>query len=113
MARIYQRRDMYCKKYKNFIPESDFMITPGANSGIKYFVNTEINKGAGSSIGCEFQILDDQKHPDAKLGVKETVLLVRCTILSLQIQPNHSVPDFSIRRWWLLKVIRLNIGLTV
>ncbi|WP_446775151.1 3-keto-disaccharide hydrolase [Macellibacteroides fermentans] len=58
------------KKYKNFILKADFMITPGANSGIKYFVNTEINKGAGSSIGCEFQILDDQKHPDAKLGVK-------------------------------------------
>ena len=58
------------KKYKNFILKVDFMITPGANSGIKYFVNTEINKGACSSIGCEFQILDDQKHPDAKLGVK-------------------------------------------
>ena len=25
---------------------------------------------AGSAIGCEFQILDDDKHPDAKLGVK-------------------------------------------
>ena len=29
----------------------------------------ELNKGEGSSIGCEFQILDDNKHPDAKLGV--------------------------------------------
>jgi hypothetical protein len=29
-----------------------------------------LNKGAGSSIGCEFQILDDVNHPDAKLGVK-------------------------------------------
>jgi hypothetical protein len=46
----------------------DFKITPGANSGIKLFVNTELNKGAGSSIGPEFQILDDEKHPDAKLG---------------------------------------------
>ncbi len=57
------------KKYKNFELVVDFKITPGANSGVKYFVDTEINKGAGSSIGCEFQILDDQKHPDAKLGV--------------------------------------------
>ncbi|MFK7981049.1 MAG: DUF1080 domain-containing protein, partial [Saprospiraceae bacterium] len=40
----------------------------GANSGIKYFVDTELNKGKGSSIGCEFQILDDQVHPDAKQG---------------------------------------------
>ena len=58
------------KKYKNFELSVDFKITDGANSGIKYFVDTDLNKGAGSSIGCEFQILDDQNHPDAKLGVK-------------------------------------------
>lgn len=57
------------KKYKNFILEVDFQLTPGANSGIKYFVDTDLNKGSGSSIGCEFQILDDNLHPDAKLGV--------------------------------------------
>ncbi len=57
-------------KYKNFELSVDFKITEGANSGIKYFVDTDLNKGEGSSIGCEFQILDDQKHPDAKLGVK-------------------------------------------
>ena len=46
----------------------DFKITEGANSGIKYFVDTNLNKGQGSAIGCEFQILDDRNHPDAKLG---------------------------------------------
>ncbi len=58
------------KKYKNFILKVDFKITKGANSGIKYFVNSDLNKGEGSAIGCEFQILDDENHPDAKLGVK-------------------------------------------
>ncbi len=58
------------RKYRNFILSVDFRITEGANSGIKYFVNPDLNKGAGSAIGCEFQILDDEKHPDAKLGVK-------------------------------------------
>lgn len=58
------------KKYRNFILKVDFKITEGANSGIKYFVNTDTNKGPGSAIGCEFQILDDEKHPDAKLGVR-------------------------------------------
>lgn len=58
------------RKYKNFVLKVDFKITEGANSGIKYFVNPDMNKGAGSAIGCEFQILDDDKHPDAKLGVK-------------------------------------------
>lgn len=57
------------KKYSDFILETDYLYTRGANSGIKYFVNTDLNKGEGSAIGCEYQILDDDIHPDAKLGV--------------------------------------------
>jgi hypothetical protein len=55
--------------YGNFILKVDFRITEGANSGIKYFVKPDMNKGEGSAIGCEYQILDDLRHPDAKLGV--------------------------------------------
>lgn len=58
------------RPYKNFMLKVDFRITEGANSGIKYFVDTNLNKGEGSAIGCEFQILDDRRHPDAKLGVE-------------------------------------------
>jgi len=57
------------QRYSNFILDVDFKYTVGANSGIKYFVNTDLNKGPGSAIGCEYQILDDDVHPDAKLGV--------------------------------------------
>ncbi|MEI6865306.1 DUF1080 domain-containing protein [Flavicella sp.] len=59
------------EEYSDFELKLDFKITEGANSGIKYFVDTEINKGAGSSIGLEYQILDDLRHPDAKLGNHE------------------------------------------
>ncbi len=55
-------------KYSNFELQLEFKITPGANSGIKTFVDPELNKGPGSAIGPEFQILDDERHPDAKLG---------------------------------------------
>jgi hypothetical protein len=48
--------------------ELDFKITEMANSGIKYFVDTGLKQGPGSAIGCEFQILDDKRHPDAKKG---------------------------------------------
>ncbi len=45
----------------------EFKLTEGANSGVKYFVTlSENNKG--SAIGLEYQVLDDEKHPDAKLG---------------------------------------------
>ncbi len=54
--------------YSDFELSVDFMITEGANSGIKYFVDPTLNTGEGSAIGLEFQILDDEKHPDAKEG---------------------------------------------
>ena len=58
------------RMYKNFWLSVDFQITRGANSGIKYFVRPDLYKSDASAIGCEFQILDDQLHPDAKLGVR-------------------------------------------
>jgi len=56
-------------QFTDFELELEFKISAGANSGIKYFVDPELNKGAGSAIGCEYQILDDEKHEDAKKGV--------------------------------------------
>ena len=52
------------KKYRNFELSIDFKISKGANSGIKYFISEN------GSIGCEFQLLDDENHPDAKMGFK-------------------------------------------
>jgi len=56
-------------KYSSFELIVDFNYSPGANSGIKYLVDTELNKGPGSAIGCEFQIIDDRENPDAKQGI--------------------------------------------
>lgn len=55
--------------FGNFELEFEFKITAGANSGVKYFVDPALNQGPGSAIGCEYQILDDYRHPDAKMGV--------------------------------------------
>ncbi len=54
-------------KYAVFDLSFEFKLTPGANSGVKYFV-TLAEKTSGSAIGLEYQILDDAKHPDAKMG---------------------------------------------
>ena len=42
----------------------DFTLTEGANNGIKYGIGNN-----GPNLGLEYQILDDEKHPDAKQGV--------------------------------------------
>ncbi len=65
------------KRYADFELTAEFKLTPGANSGIKIFVQPNISPidkvtgkptGVGSAIGMEFQLLDDALHPDAKLG---------------------------------------------
>ncbi|SMB87113.1 protein of unknown function DUF1080 [Hymenobacter roseosalivarius DSM 11622] len=54
-------------QYKAFDLSFEFKLTPGANSGVKYFVTLD-EKTEGSAIGLEYQVLDDALHPDAKLG---------------------------------------------
>ncbi len=51
------------EEFDNFELALEFKLTPGANSGIKYFVQTN------SGLGLEYQVLDDDQHPDAKMGV--------------------------------------------
>jgi hypothetical protein len=55
--------------FSDFELQFEFKPTEGANSGVKYFVDPKLNKGVGSAIGLEYQILDDKNHPDAKMGV--------------------------------------------
>jgi hypothetical protein len=47
----------------------EFKLTEGANSGLKYFINEDFDSGGKSGVGLEFQVLDDERHPDAKMGV--------------------------------------------
>ncbi|MEP6846452.1 MAG: DUF1080 domain-containing protein [Panacibacter sp.] len=54
-------------QYSAFDLSFEFKLTPGANSGVKYFVTLTENN-TGSAIGLEYQVLDDAMHPDAKLG---------------------------------------------
>jgi hypothetical protein len=52
------------EEFSAFEFQLEFKLTEGANSGMKYFVT----EATGAALGLEFQLLDDEKHPDAKLG---------------------------------------------
>lgn len=56
------RGDILSQKfYGNFELVAEFKLTEGTNSGIKYFVDNR-------TLGLEYQIIDDIRHPDAKQG---------------------------------------------
>ena len=55
-------------QYSNFELELEIKLTEGANSGIKYFVVNDFPGYEGQYLGLEYQLIDDQRHADAKLG---------------------------------------------
>ncbi len=42
----------------------EWKVAQGGNSGLKYFVLEDRD----SAIGHEYQLIDDERHPDAKIG---------------------------------------------
>ena len=64
---------IFAHKFKNFILTMDWKVSKGANSGIFYLAQEAKNeKGELEPIfisAPECQVLDNENHPDAKLGV--------------------------------------------
>ena len=95
--------------YSNFELSLDFKITEGANSGIKYLVDIDSLEKTGISLGLEYQLLDNQKHPDANKGVKgnRTISslydLIPAENLSEGINPN--IRFNGVGRWNRAKII--------
>lgn len=52
--------------YDRFELTFDFKVAQGANSGVKYYVLEDMD----SAIGHEYQVIDDERHPDAKIGIE-------------------------------------------
>jgi Domain of Unknown Function (DUF1080) len=75
-------------QYKAFELVFDFKLSEGANSGIKYFV-TESVQSQRAGLGLEYQILDDARHPDAKMGVEgnRTLGSLYDMIPSVKVEP--------------------------
>lgn len=57
------------EEFGAFELQLDFKLSSGANSGIFYLLTSPHDPASGAPLGLEYQILDDDKHPDAKLGV--------------------------------------------
>lgn len=55
-------------EYENYELVIDWKISEGGNSGIIYNVSEDPQYNATYVTGPEMQVLDDLKHPDAKMG---------------------------------------------
>ncbi len=61
--------------FENFELSFEWKVAPGANSGIKYNVSEAMSTDSPpryAALGFEYQILDDDRHPDAKNGPNRT-----------------------------------------
>lgn len=91
------------RTYRNFELQLDFKTSPGANSGIMYFVDPATpakHNGKGSLVGYEYQILDDALHPDAKRGKDgdRTVASLYDLIPAAKDKPIHPVGEWNTAR---------------
>jgi hypothetical protein len=50
--------------FDNFDLTFEWLIAPGGNSGVKYLVTEE----RSGPVAHEYQVIDDARHPDAKIG---------------------------------------------
>ncbi|HKU91165.1 MAG TPA: DUF1080 domain-containing protein [Steroidobacteraceae bacterium] len=57
------------EQFDAFELQMDFKVSEGANSGIFYYLTAAHDPASNAPLGLEYQILDDERHPDAKLGI--------------------------------------------
>jgi hypothetical protein len=61
--------------FEDFELAFEWKISPAGNSGVKYNVSEEMSvakQPVHAALGFEYQVLDDDRHPDAKNGPNRT-----------------------------------------
>jgi len=86
---------VFSKPYSQFELTWDWRISSGGNSGVKYFVQEDRE----SAIGHEYQLIDDAKHPDAKIGPH------RQTAALYDVFPATNRPTKPVGEWNTSRVV--------
>ncbi len=78
-GRPVQGADLMTKgTYRDFELSFEWKVAPAANSGVKYNVSEELSKSyppGHSALGFEYQVLDDDRHPDGKMPIHRAASL--------------------------------------
>ena len=62
---------MSIESCRDFELAFEWRVTPGANSGVKYNVSEQLSLAHAANhaaLGFEYQVLDDDRHPDGKIA---------------------------------------------
>jgi hypothetical protein len=89
------------EKFDRFELTWEWKASPGANSGVKYFVLEDMD----AAIGHEYQIIDDERHADAKVGPK------RQTAAFYDVLPASNRPLKPAGEWNQSRVIVFRDGI--
>ncbi len=110
--------------YRDFELRFEWKVAPGANSGIKYNVSQAMsaaNAPATAALGFEYQVLDDDLHPDALNGETRQAAALYDMIPPSADKPLRPVGEFNEGRivfvgghgeHWLngVKVLEYDVG---
>lgn len=87
------------ERFGDFVFDFEFRLSEGANSGVKYRAEVQRQFGFVHSLGCEYQILDDARHPDAKRGLDGNRRLASLYDVIAARDSNGSPPGGEPERW--------------
>lgn len=82
------------QKFKDFELSWEWRIAPAGNNGIKYFVLEERPKAPGH----EYQMLDDDGHPDGKIGPHRQTASFYDVLPPAQDKPLKPVGEWNLSR---------------
>jgi hypothetical protein len=85
-----QRDIVSSDEFDTFDLDFEWKVGPGSNSGLKYFVT----ENRDAAIGHEYQIIDDERHEDAKVAGGE-----RQTASFYDVKAASSHPTRPIGEW--------------
>ena len=84
--------------FRNFELSLEWRVAPGGNSGVKYNVSEELSLAhppRHAALGFEYQILDDDRHPDAINGPTRTTAALYDMIPPRSPKPLAAVGEFN------------------
>jgi hypothetical protein len=94
------------RTFANYELSVDFRTTTGANSGILYLVDLGLKPGPGSPVGYEYQILDDDVHPDAKRGKDgDRTVASLYDLIPAAGTADHTKPIHAVGEWNTARIV--------